>query len=290
MPSRSNIEVVEELFTLLHERSISIGEDGKDRLKTEGFVNISGFECTIPNVRSTYQFGVKVNTNWFLEPYNNLSKPTKRSWRTKDKFEVDLYLFPIAPKLFALHYLELRDYALQLENERDKWFHKSRWGLIIDKNEAKWQWRGNTRWFPIHEITALSDFTSPTTQISPKAIDIDDPQPNNRVQYEQSRIIRDTQLTLNVKHLYTFKCQICGTGLLFDDGQRYAEAHHLKPLGGPHNGPDVLENIICVCPNHHALLDYGGIQVDTTAFILPLKHRLAEDYVQYHNSKIYRGI
>jgi len=41
-----------------------------------------------------------------------------------------------------------------------------------------------------------------------------------------------------------------------------AEVVGMEPLGTPHNGPDVYENIVCVCPNHHVLLDYGVIPLD----------------------------
>ena len=32
--------------------------------------------------------------------------------------------------------------------------------------------------------------------------------------------------------------------------------------GIPHNGPDKLENMICVCPNCHVLLDFGVIRLN----------------------------
>lgn len=64
----------------------------------------------------------------------------------------------------------------------------------------------------------------------------------------------------------------------------YAEAHHVKPLGSPHNGYDVRENILCVCPNHHVLLDYGAIKLDKKDF-----ENIDEEYVQYHNENIYKA-
>lgn len=38
----------------------------------------------------------------------------------------------------------------------------------------------------------------------------------------------------------------------------YAEAAHIRALGSPHNGPDVIENVLCLCPNHHVLFDNGA--------------------------------
>jgi putative restriction endonuclease len=34
---------------------------------------------------------------------------------------------------------------------------------------------------------------------------------------------------------------------------------HIHPLGTPHNGPDVKENVLCVCPNDHVRFDHGAI-------------------------------
>ena len=41
----------------------------------------------------------------------------------------------------------------------------------------------------------------------------------------------------------------------------YAEAHHLRPLGGRQRGTDNAGNILIVCPNHHVEFDYGAIAV-----------------------------
>src|SRR5690606_19162445 len=77
-----------------------------------------------------------------------------------------------------------------------------------------------------------------------------------RIETKIQRIIRDTALSKKVKALHNYKCQLCGTTIELPNGQRYAEAHHIKPLGSPHDGPDIMGNLICLCPNHHAMLDY----------------------------------
>lgn len=44
-------------------------------------------------------------------------------------------------------------------------------------------------------------------------------------------------------------------------GGPYAEAAHIRPLGSPHDGPDDLTNLLCLCPNDHVLLDKGAITI-----------------------------
>ena len=101
------------------------------------------------------------------------------------------------------------------------------------------------------------------------------------------RIIRDTELSRRVKLIHNFRCQIYGYTLDLGNGKLYAEAHHIKPLGSEHNGPDIVENIMCVCPNHHVLLDYRAIPIDLTELRRTSGHILSEGYIDYHNTQIF---
>ena len=73
-------------------------------------------------------------------------------------------------------------------------------------------------------------------------------------------------------------------------GERYAEAHHLKPLGTPHNGPDISNNIICVCPNCHAKLDYGIIRIEIPKLNLDIRHKIDAEFINYHNNNIFEKV
>jgi putative restriction endonuclease len=75
------------------------------------------------------------------------------------------------------------------------------------------------------------------------------------------RVIRDTKITATVKAMYANTCQVCGTQLVTKHGL-YSEGAHIRPLGKPHHGPDTMANIVCLCPNHHAAFDKGGIYID----------------------------
>lgn len=82
-----------------------------------------------------------------------------------------------------------------------------------------------------------------------------------RVQATVQRIVRDTKIAKQrVKQLNNYQCQVCGIALQTSAGL-YAEAAHIKPLGQPHNGPDVESNILCLCPNHHVMFDNGGFTI-----------------------------
>ena len=108
------------------------------------------------------------------------------------------------------------------------------------------------------------------------------------------RIVRDTKLSYEIKDLYDYTCQICGIKISIR-GIRYAEAAHIKPLGKPHNGKDQPGNIICLCPNHHVMIDKGILTIANDLTIIGIKgvltmhenHKLDLDNIAYHKEHIF---
>ena len=107
-----------------------------------------------------------------------------------------------------------------------------------------------------------------------------------RVKVEVYRILRDTRLALKVKQLHRYRCQVCGSCIVLSDGSLYAEAHHIRPLGKPHNGPDSLSNLVCLCPNHHVEMDYRVSQLITKQLRVAKGHAIQEKHVRYHNALV----
>lgn len=106
------------------------------------------------------------------------------------------------------------------------------------------------------------------------------------------RIVRDFKIALDIKKLYHFKCQICGTALKTKSGY-YAEGAHIKPLGKPHNGDDSLSNILCLCPNHHVMLDKGSLSINNNFDLIGCvsgkltidpNHKINKQNLAYHRS------
>jgi predicted HNH restriction endonuclease len=54
-------------------------------------------------------------------------------------------------------------------------------------------------------------------------------------------------------------CQYCDTpGFTTSDGNIFLETHHVKPLS--EGGPDTLDNVVALCPNHHREAHHGATQ------------------------------
>lgn len=115
---------------------------------------------------------------------------------------------------------------------------------------------------------------------TPKASDVDEPGPAKRYLGFTYRSIRDTARARRIKQDRGYKCEICGAITEFMDGRRYAEAHHVRPLGGGHEGPDVEDNILCVCPTCHVKLDYFELHLNPAD--VP---QVSRQYVEYHNAR-----
>lgn len=123
---------------------------------------------------------------------------------------------------------------------------------------------------------------------------VDLPEPPPRCEAQVSRIIRDTKLARELKSLYGFACQVCGLRIEPTRGSFYVEVHHVRPLGGGHDGLDTHGNMLVLCPNHHAMFDFGiprflslqRIEIAGTTYDLVLKHALSEESIAYHNAKL----
>lgn len=116
-------------------------------------------------------------------------------------------------------------------------------------------------------------------------------------EYTVSRTVRNTTIAKDVKRIHDHRCQVCGERR-YRDGSGYSEAHHIHPLGDTPPGPDIAENILVLCPNHHADFDFGMLQVepetleitheydeavDGTQLRTEDGHTIDPDYIRYHN-------
>jgi len=119
------------------------------------------------------------------------------------------------------------------------------------------------------------------------------PGPAARKSTTSKVLVRDGGVAAHVKTLHEYRCQICGVALRTRNDV-YAEAAHIRPLGRPHNGPDVAENVLCLCPNDHVLFDAGAVHVETNLDVrrfdgqhvgklrLVSGHEVGEGYLAYH--------
>ena len=116
----------------------------------------------------------------------------------------------------------------------------------------------------LSRIAVLSDSTEtePPSGI-PRLDDQLDHKVPRKVVVVDTRIIRDTKASRDLKFFYDYKCQICGIRLLHGIKDRpYCEVHHIKPLSNEPPIVDDWSNMICLCPNHHAEMDYKMLYID----------------------------
>ena len=162
------------------------------------------------------------------------------------------------------------------------------------------EWRG--RFYQARNQTAI-DLDLELTTVE-GAIE-EEPRVPPRQEVVVSRIIRDSALSRFLKALYSYQCQICRFSFRLPSGSRYAETHHVIPLGSGHRGIDNQSNMLVVCPNHHAMMDYGVIAVHPDTMIVLstevrgpiynfplrlLRHPIDREFLQYHLDNIFNRV
>lgn len=108
------------------------------------------------------------------------------------------------------------------------------------------------------------------------------------------RIVRSSAVAEKVKRLHGHRCQVCDTRLATRYGF-YSEAAHIKGLGRPHEGSDQIDNVLCLCPNHHVQFDTFAIFIDSNLVVrwtvsgekigklrLHPKHPIGPENLQHH--------
>ena len=119
-------------------------------------------------------------------------------------------------------------------------------------------------------------------------------QPGRRTVANASKIIRDTSIAQWVKQIHDWTCQLCSVRIETPAGA-YAEAAHIRPLGSPHDGPDQVSNVLCLCPNCHKRFDTLAWHVNEDQLIVDVatgeirgelrthpNHVVDEAHLEYH--------
>ena len=84
--------------------------------------------------------------------------------------------------------------------------------------------------------------------------------PDRRERRSRS-LVRDQANVDWIKNLYNNTCQVCRIQLMTDAGAISIGAH-IQGLGKPHGGPDIVENMLCLCHNCHAIFDSGAFYIN----------------------------
>ena len=118
-----------------------------------------------------------------------------------------------------------------------------------------------------------------------------------RTEQVVAKLKRDVSLSEKVKKLHDYTCQICGVRLTSPSGP-IAIGAHIRGLGRPHNGPDVIQNMLCLCPNHHDQFDKLAYYIEPSTFLIKglddfeekslrknKRHKVDPEFLLYHKEQ-----
>lgn len=81
------------------------------------------------------------------------------------------------------------------------------------------------------------------------------------------KVIERGKIANKIKKYLQYKCQICESlgenphSFKKKNGEYYIETHHIIPVSDTKNSKLSVDNLICVCPNHHRQLHYGNVKI-----------------------------
>jgi 5-methylcytosine-specific restriction endonuclease McrA len=107
----------------------------------------------------------------------------------------------------------------------------------------------------------------------------------------------DSSAVRKLKRWYQDRCQMCGTVLVLPAPRhRSSEAAHIRARED--GGPDVVENLLCLCPNCHTRFDAGALILTDDLMILDMVtgelgkkitlhrwHFIDTQYVRHHRHR-----
>lgn len=237
------------------------------------------------NVQSTVAFRIPRMGTAFMSAYPQKGVPTKLS--VIDLVRDDNHVFPPELQADAAQRLaELETIKPDKPQEQPRISFNAL--LDVEKRRAVKGILQELLYKLGSQVPQPEEPEDPEPPETPHPFDFSPPAPAQRRLVEEYRVLRDSVMARKVKRIHNCRCQVCGApGIPLLDGTLYAEAHHIKPVGGTYSGDDHQSNVLCVCPTCHVKLDYGTIQIEYEKLIKDPRHEVSEEMVEFHNGRLY---
>ena len=99
-----------------------------------------------------------------------------------------------------------------------------------------------------------------------------------------------------IKRIYDYACQVCGTTLEIPGRLRVASVVYIRGLEPPHRGGDSFNNMLCLCSNHRDLFHFGAIVISDEHIVLDqvdgeevgkltVRHEIDIANIRYHRAR-----
>ncbi|QHF97838.1 hypothetical protein DEH18_32820 [Streptomyces sp. NHF165] len=157
--------------------------------------------------------------------------------------------------------------------------------------------------FELHKLTQGQE--APPASSAHRAIPRPRGEEETEVERAMRRVIsheiamRNSAVVRQIKQLYDDTCQICGIKIcVAPGGIGFSNCAHIKAIGKPYHGPDIVANALCLCPNCHIRFDRGALVLTDNLFVVDTigregvgalhradGHHISIEYVRHHRSR-----
>ena len=111
----------------------------------------------------------------------------------------------------------------------------------------------------------ITKLTPATNTLEPTDYDLNNVVSSSRAERLVETYARNQSLVDELKRIYQGHCQICGSLPFNGLFGNISEGHHIKWLC--RGGDDKLENMILLCPNHHAAIHATDPEFDADRLV-----------------------
>ena len=236
---------------------IRVGKDSRNKSQLDSKEKMNSGVYAIVKVMSTPEL-VKDNDSEF---YANKDDADKEKWRVKIKVTKNLIDSPIVFN---------EKNKVELENDKFLVNGFQRATMPLEKDVfynilALIDESNNMSIDTYEKIIGIKNLGN-----SVKGIELLNRIYANSIIEQKERLVKTIErgsIAKEIKKHIKYKCQMCEVlgenpySFKKNNGEYYVETHHIIPVSDTKNSKLSVENLICLCPNHHRQVHYGNVEL-----------------------------
>lgn len=236
---------------------LRVGSDSTTKKELNGKNKLESGVYAIVEVTSDPEFKKDDDSEF----YANIENANKIEWRVRIKVIKNLINTPIIFNEKNNAFLNKDKYLIKGHQAADMPLLKDTYDEVINLIVK------NTSLFIYKDVTEEDKYNFGDSKGGIEALNKFYEKVDIKKKEKIIKIVERGRIASEFKKYIGFKCQICEALNLNSysfkkkNGEYYVEAHHIIPVNEIDNTKLSVDNLICVCPNHHRQIHYGNVEL-----------------------------